>query len=143
MVVSIRDRKQTIDITGDPWDGRSLEWSTASPAPYYNFAHVPDISSLEQHWHDKETGRAYLRPSSYEPIHMPRNTASGFVISVFAAVMCFALIWHMWVIAGVTLAGAIISFIKRSYDRNVDYFIAAADVEAMENKRFEQLRKAA
>lgn len=141
LTVSIRDRKQNMDVTGDPWDGRSLEWATASPAPYYNFAHVPKITSLEQHWDDKETGRAYQRPASYEPIHMPHNTASGFVISAFAAVMCFALIWHMWIIAGVTLAGAIISFIVRSYDRNVDYYIPAEEVARMENARFDKLEQ--
>ena len=56
--VSIRDREANRDLTGDPWNGRSLEWSTASPAPFYNFAHVPVITSLEQHWDNKEAGRA-------------------------------------------------------------------------------------
>jgi cytochrome o ubiquinol oxidase subunit 1 len=58
LFVSVRDRNQNRDLTGDPWDGRSLEWATASPAPFYNFAHVPNITSLEQHWDDKDTGRA-------------------------------------------------------------------------------------
>ncbi len=79
--VSIRDRKQNQDLTGDPWDGRSLEWSTASPAPFYNFAHVPHITSLEQHWDDKEAGRAWRQPARYEDIHMPRNTSAGFIVS--------------------------------------------------------------
>lgn len=90
--VSVRDRDANRDLTGDPWDGRSLEWSTASPAPFYNFAHTPVITSLEQHWDDKESGRAYKRPSHYEDIHMPRNTAAGLIVSLFGFLMCFALV---------------------------------------------------
>ena len=31
------------DTTGDPWNGRTLEWSIPSPAPMYNFAVVPEV----------------------------------------------------------------------------------------------------
>ena len=72
LAVSIRDREKSRDLTGDPWDARSLEWSTASPAPFYNFAHIPLITSLEQHWENKETGR-----SGQEPRWRRRGEASG------------------------------------------------------------------
>ena len=90
LYVSIRDRDQNRDLTGDPWDARSLEWATASPAPFYNFAIMPEITSLEQHWDDKEAGRNLIQPTRYEDIHMPRNTGTGFIISAFGFVMCFA-----------------------------------------------------
>ncbi|MCO5399126.1 cytochrome o ubiquinol oxidase subunit I [Ralstonia soli] len=141
--VSIRDRHQNRDLTGDPWDGRSLEWSTASPAPFYNFALVPHITSLEQHWEDKENGRAGLQPARYEDIHMPRNTGAGFVVSCFGLLLCFAVIWHMWAIAVAGLAGAIATFILRSYDRNTDYYVLAAEVERIERARYVQLKNAA
>ncbi len=143
LYVSIRDREQNRDLTGDPWDGRSLEWATASPAPFYNFAHVPSITSLEQHWDDKEAGRATIRPTHYEDIHMPRNTGTGFIISAFGFVMCFALVWHIWALAGIGLLGAIGTFLFRAYDRDVDYWVPAAEVEAMERHRYETIRKAA
>jgi cytochrome o ubiquinol oxidase subunit 1 len=38
IIVSIIKRKDNIDYTGDPWNGRTLEWSIPSPAPFYNFA---------------------------------------------------------------------------------------------------------
>jgi cytochrome o ubiquinol oxidase subunit 1 len=129
LAVSIRNREAYRDLTGDPWDGRTLEWSTASPAPFYNFAHVPHITSLEQHTDNKDSGRAYVKAAHYEDIHMPRNTPAGVVISVFCFLLCFALIWHMWLVAGVSLAGAIGTFIVRSYNRNVDYYVPAAEVE--------------
>ncbi|MGY2486026.1 cytochrome o ubiquinol oxidase subunit I [Cupriavidus sp. CP313] len=141
--VSIRDRKQNQDLTGDPWDGRSLEWSTASPAPFYNFAHVPHITSLEQHWDDKEAGRAWRQPARYEDIHMPRNTSAGFIVSAFGLLCCFALVWHMWLVAVVGLVGAIATFIVRSYDRDVDYYVPAAEVERIERARYAQLQEAA
>jgi cytochrome o ubiquinol oxidase subunit 1 len=141
LYVSVRDRDQNRDLTGDPWDARSLEWSTSSPAPFYNFAHLPTITSLEQHWDDKESGRAYVQPSHYEEIHMPRNTAAGLVISLSGAVMCFALVWHMWAVAALGLIGAITTFVVRSYNRDIDYYVPAAEVERIENERFAQLKK--
>jgi cytochrome o ubiquinol oxidase subunit 1 len=141
--VSVRDRDANRDLTGDPWDGRSLEWSTASPAPFYNFAHTPVITSLEQHWDNKESGRAYKCPSHYEDIHMPRNTAAGLIVSLFGFLMCFALVWHMWAVAAGSLIGVIVTFILRSYDRDVDYYVPAAEVARIENQRYAQLREAA
>ncbi|HEY0293894.1 MAG TPA: cytochrome o ubiquinol oxidase subunit I [Bordetella sp.] len=143
LAVSIRDRKQNLDLTGDPWDGRSLEWSTASPAPFYNFAHVPRIDSLEQYWDDKQAGRAHAQPARYEDIHMPRNTGSGFVISVFALVMCFALVWHIWWLAAIGLVGAVATLIARSYDRDADYYVPAAEVARIENARHALLSEVA
>ncbi|MHB9837616.1 cytochrome o ubiquinol oxidase subunit I [Paraburkholderia terrae] len=138
--VSIRKREQYQDLTGDPWDARSLEWSTASPAPFYNFAHVPVITSLEQHWDNKQAGSAYARPTKkYEDIHMPRNTAAGFIISAFSLLFGFAMVWHMWVFAIVALIGMIGTFIARSYDQDVDYYVPAAEVERIENARYRKI----
>ncbi|MCI3208812.1 MULTISPECIES: cytochrome o ubiquinol oxidase subunit I [Pandoraea] len=142
LFVSIRDRNANRDLTGDPWDARSLEWATSSPAPFYNFAHVPRIDSLEQHWDDKERGLAYVQPTHYEDIHMPRNTGTGFIVSAFSFVMCFALIWHIWWLAGASLIATIATFLWRTYDRDVDYYVPAAEVERIENARFADLRVA-
>jgi cytochrome o ubiquinol oxidase subunit I len=139
IVVSVRDREANRDLTGDPWDGRSLEWSTASPAPFYNFAVLPKITSMEQHWDNKEAGRAYVEATAYEDIHMPRNTGAGFVIAMFSLLFGFAIVWHMWVFAAIGLAGMIVTFIVRTYDDDTDYWVPAAEVARIENARFEQL----
>ncbi|CAB3630382.1 MULTISPECIES: cytochrome o ubiquinol oxidase subunit I [Achromobacter] len=141
--VSIRQRKQNQDITGDPWDGRTLEWAISSPAPFYNFAHVPHVDSLDQFWEDKQNGKAYKRPAKYEDIHMPKNTAAGVFIGAFGLVMCFALIWHIWWLSIVGFVGMIGSFIVRAYDRDVDYWVPAAEVERIENAHFDKMQKAA
>ncbi|HTR07565.1 MAG TPA: cytochrome o ubiquinol oxidase subunit I [Paraburkholderia sp.] len=139
IAVSLRDREMNRDVTGDPWDARSLEWSTSSPAPFYNFAVLPEITSMEQHWDNKEAGRAYVQPRAYEDIHMPRNTGAGFIIAVFGLLFGFAMIWHMWLFAAVGLVGMIATFIARTYNQDVDYWVPAAEVERIENARFRQL----
>jgi cytochrome o ubiquinol oxidase subunit 1 len=140
--VSVRDRKANQDLTGDPWNARSLEWATSSPPPFYNFAKLPVITSLEQHWDDKQQGRAWQRQDHYEDIHMPRNTAAGVVISVFSLILCFALVWHMWVVAGIGLIGVIATFVLRSYDRDVDYYVPAAEVKRIEEAHLAQMEGA-
>jgi cytochrome o ubiquinol oxidase subunit 1 len=131
--VSVRNRDALRDTTGDPWDARTLEWSIPSPPPFYNFAHVPHIEHLDQFWEDKESGRAYRRPARYEDIHMPRNTATGVFMGAFGCALCFAMVWHIWWLAIAGLAGMIVSFVLRAYDRNTDYYVPAAEVERIEN----------
>ncbi|MEE7546855.1 cytochrome o ubiquinol oxidase subunit I [Xanthomonas sp. Kuri4-1] len=138
---SIWKRKENLDLTGDPWDGRTLEWSTSSPAPFYNFAHIPHVDSLDQFWEDKQKGKGWVRPQKYDDIHMPRNTSAGVLIGLFGTVLGFALIWHIWWLAIVGLVGMVGSFIARSFDDDVDYYVPAAEVERIENERFALLEQ--
>jgi cytochrome o ubiquinol oxidase subunit 1 len=144
IVVSIKDREKNKDLTGDPWGARSLEWSTSSPPPFYNFAHVPQIEHLEQFWEDKEAGLAYKQPARYEDIHMPRNTGDGvFIGGIFGSILGFALVWHIWWLAIVGFLGMVGTFIRRSYNRNTDYYVPAKEVEAIETARYRQLQQGA
>lgn len=118
-------------------------WATASPPPFYNFAVVPHISSLEQHWEDKETGRANSRPEHYEDIHMPRNTGAGVIISAFGLLLCFGLVWHMWLLSIVGLVGIVGTFLVRAYDQDVDYYVPAAEVARIECAHQTQLEEVA
>jgi cytochrome o ubiquinol oxidase subunit 1 len=136
---SIVKRKQNRDLTGDPWDGRTLEWATSSPAPFYNFAHLPVIRGLDQHWLDKQAGTAYQRPTHFEDIHMPRNTSIGVFMGLFGIVLGFGMIWHIWWMAIVGLVGMIGSYIVRTFDEDTDYYVPAAEVARIENARFDQL----
>ncbi|REF27106.1 cytochrome bo3 quinol oxidase subunit 1 apoprotein [Xenorhabdus cabanillasii] len=140
--VSIRDRQQNRDLTGDPWGARTLEWSTSSPPPFYNFAEVPHIQTRDAWWDMKEKGIGYKRSAKYEEIHMPKNTGAGVIISAFCLVLGFALIWHIWWMAIASFAGIIISCIVKSFDEDVDYYVPVAEVEKIENQRYEELRKA-
>ncbi|WP_370389733.1 cytochrome o ubiquinol oxidase subunit I [Snodgrassella alvi] len=142
VVVSCIHRKENLDVTGDPWDGRTLEWSTSSPVPFYNFAIQPQVESRDAFWDEKEKGIAYKKPAKYEEIHMPKNTAAGLIIGVFSLIFGFAMIWHIWWMAIIGFAGMIISLIAKSFDTDVDYYVPVAEIEAIESKRFNELTKA-
>jgi cytochrome o ubiquinol oxidase subunit 1 len=92
LFVSIRRRKANLDKTGDPWKGRTLEWSTTSPPPFYNFAVIPTVSQRDAYWEMKKDKPP--KPA-YEPITLPRNTIVPLIIASFAFLFGFGMIWHM------------------------------------------------
>ncbi|MCH1921162.1 cytochrome o ubiquinol oxidase subunit I [Shewanella sp. A3A] len=133
LFVSFRDRKQNLDTTGDPWNARTLEWQTSSPPQFYNFAKLPEVHDIDAFMDAKEKGTAYQKLDKYEPIHMPKNTAAGVVIGGALTVMGFALIWHIWWLAAVTLVASIVAFIVRAYDNDVDYYVQPDEIEKIED----------
>lgn len=132
---SYKHREKLRDTTGDPWPGRTLEWSLSSPAPFYNFAHIPSVSKIDDYWYQKQkwqkTGKR-PKPKKYTDIHMPKNTATGFVIAVLAGIFGFAFIWGMIIPAIAAFAGIIITVIVRSLNKSTDYYVPAKEVEAIE-----------
>ncbi len=141
LVVSIRDREQLRDETGDPWDGRTLEWSTSSPPPFYNFAVLPQVRERDSFWDMKQRGEVG-KPAEYRPIHMPRNTGAGVIISAFSLVMGFALIWHIWWLALVGFVGMVVTYIAHTFNDNVDYHVPVDQVTKIEQQHIDSLRKA-
>lgn len=134
LYVSIRQRKLNADKTGDPWDGRTLEWSTSSPVPHYNFAIIPTVTSRDAFWEMKNSGEAPQVPK-YKAICMPKNTSAGIVIAGFAFIFGFAIIWHMWWLVVIGFIGIVSSIIIRSLNDDTDYVITAAELEEHESKR--------
>ncbi|MFQ6372527.1 cytochrome o ubiquinol oxidase subunit I [Shewanella sp. YIC-542] len=143
LYVSIRDREQNLDTTGDPWDGRTLEWSTASPPQFYNFAKLPDVHSIDVFAEQKEEGTAYAKPAQYSAIHMPKNTAAGVLIGAALTVMGFALIWHIWWLAALSFVGTVGLFIARSYDSDVDYYVQPDEVKQIEEAHLKNVAEVA
>ncbi|MEM9012083.1 MAG: cytochrome o ubiquinol oxidase subunit I [Pseudomonadota bacterium] len=136
LFVSIRRREALRDETGDPWDGRTLEWSTSSPPPYYNFAFTPRVYEIDAWTHMKRHG--YRRPmEGFRPIHMPHYTATGVILSAIMTVMGFALIWHVWWLAALSFVGALAYGIGHTFNYDRDYYVPAEDVRAIEAARTE------
>lgn len=126
IVVSVKERKQHLDTTGDPWNGRTLEWSTSSPPPHYNFAVLPVVTERDEFWHRKTKG--IQPPKVYEDIVLPKNTAMGITLSCFAFVLAFALVWHILWMALLGLIGIVAGVIALSFNEETDRVLTAEEV---------------
>jgi cytochrome o ubiquinol oxidase subunit 1 len=143
LAVSIKQRNATRDLTGDPWNGRTLEWATTSPPAVYNFAKTPVVHDLDAFMDMKEKDIAYQQPDQYHDIHMPKNTAKGLINGVLTFVFGFAMVWHIWWLAILSALGIIFTLIVRASNDDTNYIVPADEVERIENRRYRQLTTAA
>ena len=138
LYVSIRDREALRDKTGDLWNGRSLEWATSSPPPVFNFAFLPEVKSEEPYWEMKQrsirTGRL-ADSHAYQPIEMPRNSATGFITAFFATMAGFSLIWHIWWMVIVSAVAAYAGFVWFAWRDKDEYTVPASEVEKLDQER--------
>lgn len=138
LVVSIRMRDQLRDVTGDPWDGRSLEWVTPSPPPSFNFPVLHDVHGEEAYWSIKQAAIAQQRlpdEPDYESIEMPRNSSTGFVTAFFTSFMGFALIWHIWWMVALGFVGAYATFAVFAWRDHDKYEVPAEEVARVDRAR--------
>jgi cytochrome o ubiquinol oxidase subunit I len=136
LVYSIWKRKELRDTTdGDPWDGRTLEWATASPAAAYNFATLDPVTSRDAFWEMKQAKKAGKGKPSYRAINLPKNTGAGVVIGGLAIVLGFGIIWHIWWLAGLALVSILTTAIVRLNQDETEYTIPAAEVAKIEASR--------
>ncbi|MFS8978140.1 cytochrome o ubiquinol oxidase subunit I [Cupriavidus necator] len=134
LVVSFMHREELRDLTGDPWNARTLEWSTSSPPPPYNFAFTPVVHDTDAWWHMKQHG--YQRPQQgFIPIHMPKNTAAGIVLAGLSTLCGFALIWHIWWLVIASFAATIIAVIIHTFNYKRDYYLPTEQVVRTETAR--------
>lgn len=133
LIVSFVQRAKLRDTTGDPWNGRTLEWSTPSPAPHYNFAVVPDGSKRDAFWEAKQL---HNPPStSYQPIWMPKNTPMGMIIAGCAFILGFAIIWHIsWLIV-LGILSVIASLVIHGNRQHTEYVISPDEIAKTEAAR--------
>ncbi|MFS4436581.1 cytochrome o ubiquinol oxidase subunit I [Paracoccaceae bacterium GXU_MW_L88] len=140
--MSIKDREKLKDETGDPWDGRTLEWATSSPPPHYNFAFTPVVYDIDA-WTDMKAN-GYERPKSgFLPIHMPKNSGMGVVIAGISVVLGFALVWHIWWLVAVSFIAVLAAIIWHTFNYDRDYYIPEAEVTATEEARTRALSSGA
>ena len=133
LFVSIRNRNALRDTTGDLWNSHSLEWSTTSPPPFYNFAKLPQVQALDAFAHMKEQGIPHRATAPFAPIHMPRNTGVGVAMGAFTFAFGFAMIWYIWWLAVVSLIDLLVTVVMRANDENVDYTLSADEVARIES----------
>jgi cytochrome o ubiquinol oxidase subunit 1 len=132
LIVSIIQRKQNLDTTGDPWNGRTLEWSTTSPAPVYNFALLPDVHDRDEFWAMKQPGAIAAAKPKYTDIQVPKNSPIGVFIAAAAFTFGFAVIWHIWWLMAAGLLAVVTLVIIRTTDDDTERTITAAEVATIE-----------
>lgn len=135
---SIKTRDQRMDVTGDPWDGRTLEWLTLSPPPHYNFAVLPDVHGEEAYWTRKQTAikmDQLIKEPDYKPIEMPLGTPVGVICAFFASVCGFAIIWHIWWLAILGLIGAFAVFVWYAWQDEHEHVIPVEEVRKNARER--------
>ncbi|WP_105372418.1 cytochrome o ubiquinol oxidase subunit I [Neorhizobium huautlense] len=138
LVVSFLRRDQLRDTTGDPWDGRTLEWSTSSPPPDYNFAFTPVVHDHDS-WYDMKR-RGYERPlAGFKPIHMPKNTGTGLILAAISVAFAFGMIWYMWWLAALSFVAMLAVAIGHTFNYSRDFHIPAETVTATEDARSQLL----
>jgi cytochrome o ubiquinol oxidase subunit I len=133
IIVSIRERKNNRDLTGDPWNGRTLEWSTTSPPPFYNFAKIPQVDGRDAFWMKKNQKHTQ---KAYEDIEMPKPTPMGIYISIFAFLAGFGIVWHILWLVLIGLVGSIVCVIRISFDEHREYILPASKVSKLEDNYY-------
>jgi len=126
-------RKEFADTNGDPWNGRTLEWSIPSPPPVYNFARIPTVEAIDDFWEQKQNPKHPAHEKIvYTDIHMPKNSGLGFLIAAAGFFMCFGFVWHItWLIVS-SLVVMLAFIFYRSFDQDTEYYISAKEVEKTE-----------
>jgi cytochrome o ubiquinol oxidase subunit I len=135
LIVSIRRREANRDLTGDPWNGRTLEWATLSPPPLYNFALVPQVESRDPFWNLKKAPPAQPSPPEFGEIEVPKNSSMPFFIGCSSLLFGFGLTWHMWWLGIVGFVGILVFVIIRLSDKETLRILSAAEVEEIEARR--------
>ncbi|MBB3593216.1 cytochrome o ubiquinol oxidase subunit 1 [Rhizobium sp. BK529] len=134
IVVSFMRREELRDDSGDPWDGRTLEWSTSSPPPDYNFAFTPVVHDHDS-WYDMKN-RGFERPlGGFKPIHMPKNTGTGAILAAISVALAFGLIWYMWWLVVLSAVAMFVVAIGHTFNYKRDFYIPAEEVTETEGKR--------
>ena len=131
IAVSIRNREALRDTTGDPWNGRTLEWATTSPPPAYNFAFTPIVHDLDA-WYDMKSREAARPDGGYRDIHMPKNTGTGVILAGLSMVFALAMVWYIWWLAALSFVGIVGAAIAHTFNYDRDYHIHADEVAATE-----------
>lgn len=129
LYVSYRDRHKNRDTTGDPWNGRTLEWSTSSPPPIYNFALLPEVDDRDAFWEMKQQPK---KTPSYEEIHLPKNTGIGVYIGALSFFLSFGAIWHILWLFLASLIGLVVCLIFRLCDGHTATYLSVSEIKRIE-----------
>ncbi|WMC18842.1 MAG: cytochrome o ubiquinol oxidase subunit I [Enterobacteriaceae bacterium PSpicST2] len=113
--ISIHNKKKNLDITGDPWNGRTLEWFTSSPPKIYNFAIIPKVKNIDAFW-DIKNKKLNYKNKEYKSIKIPNNSCIGLIISIFTLIFGFSMVWYIWWLSIICIISIILILIIKSFN---------------------------
>jgi cytochrome o ubiquinol oxidase subunit 1 len=135
LIVSVWQRKQRRDGTGDYWhNGRTLEWSVPSPAPFYSFSHIPHVTGRDAFWMMKEAGVHKAR-TTYQDITLPKNSSIGLIIAALSFAFGFSMVWHIWWVLPFALIGIFVTIVTRTFADETEYTVPAEEIATIERRR--------
>lgn len=136
LYISFKEKNSNYDITGDPWNARTLEWSVSSPPPLYNFAFIPRVQHLDEFWRIKEKNKVETVVIKYKKIYMPKNTSLGVFISLFSLICGFSLVWHIWEITIISVIIILLLFIINSIKKDsLKYCVDIDQIKQIEKNK--------
>jgi cytochrome o ubiquinol oxidase subunit I len=143
LIVSIRTRERRRDLSGDPWGGRTLEWSTSSPPPIWNFALLPIVEGPDAFWNKKRQPRREQRAAeNWVPFSMPKHSSLGFFVAFFTVILGFSLIWHIWWLAIVGLVGVTVVILRQAWQTELEEYVPVATIAEHEHARQARMAQA-
>ena len=122
------------NISTDPWDARTLEWHTASPVQFYNFAQLPEVKTLDAFWHMKKKDKdaLVLKENELEEIHMPSNSGLPFIMCVIFGAAGFFMVFEWIPLAAIAATFIFVGLLVRSFDYNDGYHVKVDDIKKIE-----------
>jgi cytochrome o ubiquinol oxidase subunit 1 len=142
LVVSIRTRARRRDINGDPWNGRTLEWSVSSPPPVWNFALMPQVEGADAFWESKKHPGSEQAPKRLIPLVVPKSSPLGVSVAFFMVILGFSLIWHIWWLAIVGLCGVTIVCLRHAWRTELEDDISVERIAEHERAHGAQAARA-
>ncbi|WP_019003895.1 cytochrome aa3 quinol oxidase subunit I [Cohnella laeviribosi] len=123
-------RRQKPEVSGDPWDGRTLEWATdGAIPPHYNFAVIPKVTGLDAFWRLKKEKQRERIDDAILPIHMPSHSGKPFMMSVFFFISGFGLVFEWFWMGIVGAVGVLVIMILRSLECDKGYYVSVEEIK--------------
>ena len=139
VVIAIKHRRKNRDATGDPWNGRTLEWSVSSPPPFYNFAKIPHVNERDPFWAMKQQGKSHKSGKvRYDEIHMPKNSPLGLFVGILSLALGFAIVWHIWWMAIVSTLAILAMIVVRLSEEHTEFVVTPDEIEKIETRFAEE-----
>ena len=97
---------------------------------------LPQVADIDAYWLTKQRALGHqtslVQEREYKPIEVPNNSAAGFSTAFFAVITGFALIWHIWWMAGIGALGIFLTMLVFAFREEEEIKIPAEQIAAFD-----------